>query len=151
MLCPIYCKADASLLSAQLYLRRQKCSLLSCQRAYIMQGVEDLSRKETNPNPKWEVPMELIEWQPSYTQRGAVGIGGGAWSEDWAFTESTKCVHLLKRFYQIGAAIDAAQPESYLQRVCFHASWFCTRRPSPPKPCPMLLKAVLVTQASKQA
>ena len=26
-------------------------------------------RKETNPNPKWDVPGELIEWQISYTQK----------------------------------------------------------------------------------
>ena len=34
-----------------------------------MQSVEDPGRLVHNPKPKWEVPLELIEWQPSYTQR----------------------------------------------------------------------------------
>ena len=70
-----------------------------------MQSVEDPARREVNPNPKWEVPIELIEWQCSYTQRGAQGMSGGMWSNDWEKTESTKCVHLLKRLYEIGAAV----------------------------------------------
>ena len=34
-----------------------------------MQSVEDRARRENNPNPKWEVPIDVIEWQPSYTQQ----------------------------------------------------------------------------------
>ena len=34
-----------------------------------MQSVDDPARKETNPNPKWAVPTEVIEWQASYTQQ----------------------------------------------------------------------------------
>ncbi len=33
-----------------------------------MQSVEDPDRRANNPNPKWEVPIDVIEWQPSYTQ-----------------------------------------------------------------------------------
>lgn len=34
-----------------------------------MQSVEDPERLVNNPHPKWEVPIEVIEWQPSYTQQ----------------------------------------------------------------------------------
>ncbi len=34
-----------------------------------MQAVDDPGRFAHNPRPKWEVPLELIEFQPSYTQR----------------------------------------------------------------------------------
>lgn len=33
--------------------------------------MDDPERATTNPHPKWEVPIELIEWQPSYVQKGA--------------------------------------------------------------------------------
>ena len=40
-----------------------------CHTAYEQQAVDDPVRRETNPNPKWPVPFEVIEWQPSYTQK----------------------------------------------------------------------------------
>jgi len=42
-----------------------------CGKAYTMQAVADPARLKTNPRPKWPVPEEVIEWQPSYVQRGA--------------------------------------------------------------------------------
>ena len=36
-----------------------------------VQPVDDPGRLADNPSPKWEVPLELIEWQPAYAQRGA--------------------------------------------------------------------------------
>ncbi len=33
-----------------------------------MQAVDDPDRRAYNTNPKWPVPLEFIEWQPSYTQ-----------------------------------------------------------------------------------
>ena len=36
--------------------------------AYQMQEVSDPARRAVNPNPKWAVPIELIEWQAAYTQ-----------------------------------------------------------------------------------
>lgn len=80
-----------------------------------MQSVDDPARREVNPNPKWEVPIELIEWQCSYTQKGAVGLSGGYWSEDWQFADSTKCMHLLKRLYDIGAAVRTPKVDQYVQ------------------------------------
>lgn len=46
--------------------------LLTVPRA-CPQSVDDPARKQHNPNPKWPVPVELIEWQPVYHQRGAKG------------------------------------------------------------------------------
>ena len=41
----------------------------SCRQPYQMQSVSDPARLENNPNPKWDVPMDVIEWQCSYTQK----------------------------------------------------------------------------------
>ncbi len=46
---------------------RQACP--SCRKPYQMQSVADPTRLENNPNPKWDVPMDVIEWQCSYTQK----------------------------------------------------------------------------------
>ncbi|DBA80065.1 TPA: hypothetical protein ACH3X2_007554 [Trebouxia sp. C0005] len=80
---------------------RQACP--SCRKPYQMQSVSDPIRLENNPYPKWDVPMDVIEWQCSYTQKGALGLSGGAWSANWQVTKSTKCVHLLRRLMDIGA------------------------------------------------
>ena len=47
--------------------RRTQCPL--CKKPYLMQAVDDPKRKHDNTNPKWAVPLEFIEWQPSYTQQ----------------------------------------------------------------------------------
>ncbi len=46
---------------------RQACP--SCRKPYQMQSVSDPTRLENNPYPKWDVPMDVIEWQCSYTQK----------------------------------------------------------------------------------
>ncbi|CAL8471722.1 g11264 [Coccomyxa elongata] len=81
---------------------RTECPV--CKEPYRMQSVEDPERLVNNPHPKWEVPIEVIEWQPSYTQQGALGISGGQWNADWENTNSSKCMHLLQRLVSIGAA-----------------------------------------------
>ena len=48
-------------------LDKQACP--SCRKPYIMQSVSEAARLETNPNPKWDVPKDVIEWQPAYTQK----------------------------------------------------------------------------------
>ena len=48
-------------------LDRYKCTFPGCGNMYKMQSPEDLTRPE-NPNPKWPVPQDLIELQPSYVQ-----------------------------------------------------------------------------------
>ena len=37
-------------------------------------------------------------------RQGAVGLTGGEWSPTWQVTKSTKCVYLLRRLAEIGAA-----------------------------------------------
>ena len=121
----------------------------------FVQPVDDPARKKDNPNPKWPVPVELIEWQSAYAQKGgsrglgwasrggsaacaaprsshaspllrwrrrgasprrlprvparagAKGVQEGFWQADWKHTQSTKCLHLLKRLREIGAAVAA--------------------------------------------
>ncbi|KAL0025980.1 hypothetical protein WJX77_010392 [Trebouxia sp. C0004] len=90
---------------------RQACP--SCRKPYQMQSVSDPTRLENNPYPKWDVPMDVIEWQCSYTQKGALGLSGGTWSANWQITKSTKCVHLLRRLMDIGAA-----PNSPASQAC---------------------------------
>ncbi len=55
-------------------MRRTACPLEGCGAAYVMQKVDSEERRKerTNPAPQWAVPRELIEWQPSYTQSGAL-------------------------------------------------------------------------------
>ncbi|CAD7696884.1 unnamed protein product [Ostreobium quekettii] len=83
---------------------RECCPAPSCGTSYRMQGTADKGRRALNPNPKLPVPIEVIEWQPSYTQKGAVGLGGGEWSPTWEETVSSKCDHLLQRLREIGIA-----------------------------------------------
>lgn len=74
-----------------------------CKTLFVMHSCQDESRKKDNPNPKWDVPRQLIEWQPAYTQRGASGGGGGEWQPNWSQTDSTKCDYLVKKLLDINA------------------------------------------------
>ncbi|KAL4420646.1 hypothetical protein ABPG75_010302 [Micractinium tetrahymenae] len=82
---------------------RERCAC--CATPYGMQAVDDPARKADNPSPKWPVPLELIEWQPAFAQRGAKGITEGFWQPEWQLTQSTKCVYLLRRLLEVGAAV----------------------------------------------
>lgn len=48
-------------------LDSERCSYPGCGNLYEMQTPDTLARPE-NPNPKWPVPKDLIELQPSYKQ-----------------------------------------------------------------------------------
>lgn len=50
-------------------LDSEGCTFPGCGKLYVMQTPETLARPE-NPNPKWPVPKDLIELQPSYKQVG---------------------------------------------------------------------------------
>lgn len=50
-------------------LNSESCTFPGCGNLYEMQTPEILTRPE-NPNPKWPVPKDLIELQPSYKQAG---------------------------------------------------------------------------------
>jgi hypothetical protein len=57
---------------------REACPRKGCREAYKMQPVDDPERLKTNPHPKWPVPEEVIEWQPSYVQRGETQTSFGS-------------------------------------------------------------------------
>ncbi|TKY49703.1 F-box protein [Spatholobus suberectus] len=63
-----------------------KCTYPGCSKLYEMQS--RLPRPE-NPNPKWPVPKDLIELQPSYKQDN--------WDPDWQSTSSSKVSYLVQR------------------------------------------------------
>ena len=65
---------------------RKNCP--KCQKAYKMQAIDCPERKSQNSNPQWEVPVELIELQPSYQ---------ASWGLDFAIsrTQSSKINFLL--------------------------------------------------------
>lgn len=79
---------------------RYKCS--HCGEPYTMHASTDPTRLLDNPHPKWDVPKELIEFQPAYAQRGAEGKSEGAWQPMWKETDSSKCVYLIKRLKGLG-------------------------------------------------
>ncbi|XP_006646686.1 F-box protein At3g54460 [Oryza brachyantha] len=69
-------------------LDSEKCTLPGCGKHYEMQTPETLARPE-NPNPKWPVPKDLIELQPSYKQDD--------WDPDWQSTTSSKVAYLVEK------------------------------------------------------
>ncbi|KAL6616710.1 hypothetical protein ACP70R_038980 [Stipagrostis hirtigluma subsp. patula] len=69
-------------------LDSEKCTLPGCDHHYEMQSPETLARPE-NPNPKWPVPKDLIELQPSYKQDD--------WDPDWQSTTSSKVAYLVEK------------------------------------------------------
>lgn len=82
-------------------LDREKCTLPGCGNPYKMQSPEDLTRPE-NPNPKWPVPQDLIELQPSYVQDN--------WDPDWQATSSSKVAYLVERLKSLkGVGMDHDQ------------------------------------------
>ncbi|XP_068664359.1 F-box protein At3g54460-like isoform X2 [Aristolochia californica] len=69
-------------------LDSERCTLPGCGNPYEMQNPDTLTRPE-NPNPKWPVPKDLIELQPSYKQDN--------WDPDWHATSSSKVAYLVER------------------------------------------------------
>ncbi|XP_043701940.1 F-box protein At3g54460-like isoform X2 [Telopea speciosissima] len=76
-------------------LDSERCTFLGCGNYYEMQSPEILTRPE-NPNPKWPVPKDLIELQPSYKQDD--------WAADWHATSSSKVAHLVERLKDLKEA-----------------------------------------------
>lgn len=76
-------------------LNSEKCTLPGCDNLYEMQSPETLARPE-NPNPKWPVPKDLIELQPSYKQDD--------WNPDWQSTSSSKVSYLVKKLKELQEA-----------------------------------------------
>ncbi|PUZ52968.1 hypothetical protein GQ55_5G016300 [Panicum hallii var. hallii] len=69
-------------------LDSEKCTLPGCGNHYEMESPKTLARAE-NPNPKWPVPKDLIELQPSYKQ--------DHWDPDWQSTSSSKVAYLIEK------------------------------------------------------
>ncbi|KAI6670297.1 hypothetical protein NL676_005182 [Syzygium grande] len=67
-------------------LSSERCTVPGCGYSYEMQTPE--ARPE-NPNPKWPVPKDLIELQPSYKQDD--------WDPDWQSTSSSKVAYLVEK------------------------------------------------------
>ncbi|KAL3681903.1 hypothetical protein R1sor_024859 [Riccia sorocarpa] len=69
-----------------------KCT--KCGHPYQMQSPEDRARPE-NPNPKWPVPQDLIELQPSYVQKN--------WCQNWHSQCSSKIAYLLRQLHDMNS------------------------------------------------
>uniref|UniRef100_A0A453GNH4 F-box protein n=2 Tax=Aegilops tauschii subsp. strangulata TaxID=200361 RepID=A0A453GNH4_AEGTS len=74
-------------------LDSEKC--IECGNNYEMQSPETRARPE-NPNPKWPVPKDLIELQPSYKQDD--------WDPDWQSTTSSKVAYLIDKLRSLREA-----------------------------------------------
>ncbi|KZV18912.1 F-box protein [Dorcoceras hygrometricum] len=73
----------------------ERCTYPGCENSYEMQSPEVLARPE-NPNPKWPVPKDLIELQPSYKQDD--------WNPDWQSTTSSKVTYLVQKLQKLQEA-----------------------------------------------
>lgn len=73
-------------------LNSESCTFPGCGNLYEMQTPEILTRPE-NPNPKWPVPKDLIELQPSYKQDD--------WHSDWQSTSSSKVTYLVHKLKEL--------------------------------------------------
>lgn len=76
-------------------LDSERCTFPGCDNLYEMQSPEILTRPE-NPNPKWPVPKDLIELQPSYKQDD--------WDPDWQSTSSSKVAYVVDRLKELQEA-----------------------------------------------
>lgn len=69
-------------------LDSERCTYPGCGHLYEMETPDALTRPE-NPNPKWPVPKDLIELQPSYKQDN--------WDPDWQSTSSSKVTYVVQK------------------------------------------------------
>ncbi|XP_024021128.1 F-box protein At3g54460 [Morus notabilis] len=82
-------------------LDSERCTYPGCGNLYEMQTPDTLARPE-NPNPKWPVPKDLIELQPSYKQDN--------WDPDWQSTSSSKVAYLIHSLKELQDANNEVQP-----------------------------------------
>lgn len=106
----------------------EKCTFPGCGHLYEMQSPETLARPE-NPNPKWPVPKDLIELQPSYKQDD--------WDPDWHATSSSKVAYLVERLKDLQ---EVNRKRGYSSdEVDIVQSSGASLLPSPKNHCDMLL------------
>ncbi|KAI5410847.1 F-box protein At3g54460 [Lathyrus oleraceus] len=94
-------------------LDKTKCTYPGCDNLYEMQSPDTMARPE-NPNPKWPVPKDLIELQPSYKQ--------DTWDPDWQSTSSSKVAYLVRRLKalqgtneEMSSYIDSSNNEMHIE------------------------------------
>ncbi|WCJ39080.1 SNF2 domain-containing protein / helicase domain-containing protein / F-box family protein [Euphorbia peplus] len=90
-------------------LDSEKCTFPGCGSLYEMQSPESLTRPE-NPNPKWPVPKDLIELQPSYKQDD--------WDPDWQSTSSSKVSYLVQRLKDLQEANSVSGNLNINEQIC---------------------------------
>nr|CAB3475463.1 unnamed protein product [Digitaria exilis] len=99
-------------------LDSEKCTLPGCGNHYEMESPKSREKATENPNPKWPVPKDLIELQPSYKQDD--------WDPDWQSTSSSKVAYLIEKLislretgmnYGNNIANSAGQPQAMLDKV----------------------------------
>ncbi|KAJ9190572.1 hypothetical protein P3X46_001759 [Hevea brasiliensis] len=114
-------------------LDSERCTFPGCGNLYEMQTPEILTRPE-NPNPKWPVPKDLIELQPSYKQDD--------WDPDWQSTSSSKVSYLVQRL----KALQEANMESDRSIDKERGAWNIEQ------PCPSLMcdSSALLQDCSRQ-
>ncbi|KAJ7544027.1 hypothetical protein O6H91_09G062200 [Diphasiastrum complanatum] len=84
-----------------------KCTSPDCGLAYKMQNP---AARPENPNPKWPVPQDLIELQPSYAQED--------WHADWKATASSKVAYLVEQLKLLqGATIENPHLNNCMEKV----------------------------------
>ncbi|THG05323.1 hypothetical protein TEA_027339 [Camellia sinensis var. sinensis] len=98
-------------------LDSERCTFRGCDNLYEMQSPEILTRPE-NPNPKWPVPKDLIELQPSYKQASL-----DDWDPDWQSTSSSKVAYLVQKLKDlqeankmIGFSIDEGNDAKHFEK-----------------------------------
>ncbi|KAL9239942.1 hypothetical protein vseg_014213 [Gypsophila vaccaria] len=92
-------------------LDKERCPVSGCGFQYEMQSPEILTRPE-NLNPKWSVPKDLIELQPSYKQ--------DSWDPDWQSTSSSKVAYLVQRLKEIES--------DCRQKACSTSKGYCSEK-----------------------
>ncbi|KAG8053931.1 hypothetical protein GUJ93_ZPchr0001g31876 [Zizania palustris] len=97
-------------------LDSEKCTLPGCGNHYEMQTPETLARPE-NPNPKWPVPKDLIELQPSYKQDD--------WDPDWQSTTSSKVAYLVDKLRSLRAESIKSGYSSNITNGAYFVSHSC--------------------------
>lgn len=73
----------------------------------------------TWPAPAFASPTHAARLIPCHPA-GAKGIEEGTWQENWQATESSKCLHLLRRLLEVGAAVPPGSKRQPTAKAIVH-------------------------------